>query len=114
MALFSSLLSIDVLPSSLITFSPSAQAIGHQVKTSQPPQLPPKKVPWMPLPSLATARASAANSARVVGGLLGSSPAWVNSFLLYIQTDRSATNGRPYSLPSQVEATICAWVILSA
>ncbi len=83
--------------------------IGHQVKTSQPPQLPPKKVPWMSPPSLAIGVASASNSARVVGGLFGSRPAWVNSFLLYIQTDRSMTNGRPYSLPSQVEALIAPW-----
>src|SRR5512140_970763 len=96
-----------------MTCSPSAQRMGHQVKTPQPPQLPPKKVPWILPPSLAMARASAANSASVVGGLLGSSPAWVNSFLLYIQTDRSITNGRPYSLPCHVELLIAPGAMLS-
>src|SRR5271165_90890 len=103
-ALFSALLRCDSVPSGFMTASPSAQAIGHQVKTLQPPQSPPKKVPWMSPPSFATARASAANSASDFGGFSGSRPASLNSFLLYIQTERSTTNGRPYFLPSQIEA----------
>ena len=62
MALISSLASSARVPSGFMTGSPSAQLMGHQVKTSQPPQLPPKKVPWTSPPSLATARASAWNS----------------------------------------------------
>jgi hypothetical protein len=108
-----SLLSREVLPSGLMTCWPSAHRIGHHVKTPQPPQLPPKKVPDTSPPSLATARAAAANSARVVGGLSGSRPASLNSFLLYIHTDRSITNGRPYFLPSQVEASMAPGAIAS-
>src|SRR5271157_4271107 len=97
-----------------MTVSPSAQAIGHQVKTLQPPQSPPKKVPWMLPPSFATARASAANSASDFGGFSGSRPACLNSFLLYIQTERSTTNGRPYFLPSQVDAEMAPWAMFAA
>src|SRR4051812_1163683 len=114
MALFSSLLRKDSVPSGFITFSPSAHAIGNQVKTSQPPQSPPKNVPWTSPPSFCTARASAANSASVVGGLSGSRPAALNSFLLYIQTDRSTTKGRPYFLPSQDETSIAPWAMFLA
>src|SRR5579871_5127423 len=89
-----------------MTFSPSAQAIGHQVNTPQPPQSPPKNVPWTSPPSFPTARASAANSVNDFGGLSGSRPACLKSFLLYIQTERSTTNGRPYFLPSQVDAVM--------
>ena len=102
------------MPSGFITFSPSAQAIGNQVKTSQPPQSPPKNVPWTSPPSFWTARASAANSASVVGGLSGSRPAALNSFLLYIQTERSTTKGRPYFLPSQDDTSIAPWAMLAA
>src|SRR5208283_6034259 len=114
MPLFSSLLRCDSVPSGFITVSPSAHAIGNQVKTSQPPQSPPEKVPWTFPPSFWTARASAANSASVVGGLLGSRPAALNSFLLYIQTERSTTNGRPYFLPSQVEAVMAPCAMSAA
>src|SRR4051794_4594649 len=113
MALFSSLLRKDSVPSAFITFSPSAQAIGNQVKTSQPPQSPPKKVPWTSPPSFCTARA-AANSPSVVGGFSGSRPAALNSFLLYIQTERSTTNGKPYFLPSQDDTSIAPWAMLAA
>src|SRR5258707_12164972 len=108
MALFSSLLRSDSVPSGFITFSPSAQAIGNQVKTSQPPQSPPKNVPWTSPPSFWTARASAANSASVAGGLLGSRPATLKSFLLYIQTGRTTTKGRPTLLFFHVDAPIGA------
>src|SRR6516162_2191853 len=114
MRLFSSLLRCDSVPSGFITVSPSAHAIGNQVKTSQPPQSPPKKVPWTFPPSFWTARAAAANSASVVGGLSGSRPAALNNFLLYIQTERSTMNGRPYFLPFQVEALIAPWAMFAA
>ena len=55
------------------------------------------------------ARAASANSASVVGGASGSRPASSKSALLYIHTDRSMMNGRPYLAPSQVDPTICAW-----
>src|SRR5579863_6322285 len=97
-----------------MTVSPSAQAIGHQVNTLQPGQSPPKKVPWTSPPSFATARASAANSASVAGGFSGSRPACLKSFLLYIQTERSTTNGRPYFLLSQVETVIAPWAMFPA
>src|SRR5271169_5095503 len=97
-----------------MTVSPSAQAIGHQVNTLQPGQSPPKKVPWMSPPSFATARASAANSGSDFGGFAGSRPACANSFLLYIHTERSTTNGRPYFLPSQVEALIAPCAMFAA
>ena len=97
-----------------MTFSPSAQAIGHQVNTPQPPQLPPKKVPWTSPPSFATARASAANSVSDFGGLSGSRPACLNSFLLYIQTERSTTNGTPYFLLSHVEAVMAPCAMSAA
>ena len=102
------------MPSGFMTVSPSAQAIGNQVNTSQPPQSPPKKVPWMSPPSFATARASAANSVREFGGFAGSRPASLNSFLLYIQTERSTTNGRPYFLPSHVEAAMAPCAMFAA
>src|SRR5882724_10345139 len=114
MPLFSSLLRKDSVPSGFITFSPSAQAIGNQVNTSQPPQSPPKNVPWTSPPSFCTARASAANSARLAGGLLGSRPAALNSFLLYIQTERSTTKGSPYFLPSQVDTSMAPWAMFLA
>src|SRR5258707_111139 len=114
MALFSGLLRCDSVPSAFITVSPSAQAIGNQVNTSQPPQSPPKNVPWTSPPSFWTARASAANSASVAGGLLGSRPASLKSFLLYIQTDRSTTKGRPYFFPSQVDTLIAPWATFAA
>src|SRR5271169_4081576 len=97
-----------------MTDSPSAQAIGHHVNTLQPPQSPPKKVPWMSPPSFAASRASAANSGSDFGGFAGSRPACLNSFLLYIQTDRSTTNGRPYFLPSQVEALMAPCAMFAA
>jgi hypothetical protein len=40
-----SLSSSDLVPSWLRTSWPEAQIIGNQVKTPQPPQLPPKYVP---------------------------------------------------------------------
>ena len=113
MVFISSLFRYDSVPSGFMTGWPSAQLIGHQVNTLQPPQLPPKNVPLMSPPSASTARAAASNSARVVGGFSGSRPAWRKSSLLYIHTDRSTTNGRPYCLPSQVEASICAGAIRS-
>ncbi|WP_280641028.1 hypothetical protein [Streptomyces afghaniensis] len=61
------------VPSSFRTSSPAAQINGHQVKTPQPPQLPPKKVPSTPPPSASTARACRSHSRRVAGGLSGSS-----------------------------------------
>src|SRR5262245_25336445 len=55
-----------------------------------------------------TASAASTNSCRFVGPFSGSRPACWNRSLLYIHTDRSMMNGRPYFLPSHVDASICA------
>ena len=85
--------------SPLVRCEPSAQMPGWTTKPRQPWQSPANVKPLMPLPSLLIAWASDRISAYVVGGLLGSSPACLNSVLLYQSTDRSAQYGTPYSLP---------------
>src|SRR6185437_1508064 len=85
--------------SRLVRWVPSAQMPGCTVKPRQPWQLPANVKPLTPPPSLLIACASDRISAYVVGGLFGSSPAFVNSVLLYQSTDRSPQNGTPYSLP---------------
>ena len=77
--------------------------IGHQVKTTAAAAVATEERAVNVAAELGDGVGIGLELPSVVGGLLGSRPAWVNSFLLYIQTDRSITNGRPYSLPFQVE-----------
>ena len=69
-------MSSDWVPSALMTSSPLPQIIGNHVNTRQPPQLPPKYVPYVPsFFRSAIACACSLNSASVVGPFSGSRPA---------------------------------------
>ena len=69
---------VDSVPSSFMMSPPAAHTDGQKVKTKQPGQLPPKKVPYVLPPTFSRiVLACSAISFIVVGGVSGSRPAFL-------------------------------------